>query len=174
MNSEIMLKCAYTPTVLAEAQKPLHKRAAMLNMILGILGLGVFVLGCFLQGGQLLVVFAGLLFSAYFFSGLNRAAKKAADRTVKAHLKKYGQAMKMELTFREDGFTGVSKPSEQQRELAYENVRRVVRTRNLLVLVMADSYAVIGDCRSVEETEITVLWEHLKAVCTEAKFEEVK
>ncbi len=174
MDSEIMLKCAYTPAVLAEAQKPLHKRAALLNMVLGFLGLGVFVLGLFLQGGHLLMVFCGVLAAAYFFSGLNRAAKKAADRMVKVHLKKYGQAVKMELTFREDGFTALSKPSENLRELVYENVRRVIRTVNLLVLVMTDNYAVIGDCRSVEEAEMTALWEHLLAVCPEAKFEEAK
>lgn len=174
MTSEIMLKCVYVPSVLAEAQKPLHKGSAVLNLILGVLGLGVFVLGFFLNGGSLLISFCGLLASAYFFSGLNRAAKKAADRMYKNYIKKHGEPVKVDLTFRQDGFTTLSKPSETVRELTYEKVRRVIHTQNLLVLVMEDNYAVIGDCRSVEESEADTLWAHLQNSCPQAKFEETK
>ena len=163
MNSVIELSCEYTKPIIKEMKRPLLKKSNKITLLLAIAGFVMLAAGLIFQVGSLM--YFGLFWGIFFLIRINHPARKAARQTVKSNQKNYGETVKTTLKFYRTMFTAVNHQSGTEKKVSYEDVQRLYRTENLIVLVAEDSLALMGDCRTAEPEQVAELWQHLVEQC---------
>ena len=171
-TSVIQLDCEYTKENLMELQTKLHKKPARICLILSILGFLAFAAGLYFAIAAM--IFFGGFWGIFFAINVNRPARKKTKAKLKSDLTNYGEPVKLTLKFYNTLVTSLNHQSGHEKKLEYLDVVKVLRTRNLIMLVTEDKTALLGDLRTTDSENVEVLWERLQAQCTEAIIEYAK
>lgn len=176
MTKTVQLDCEYTKENLMEVQKPLHKKTAKICTIIAVFGYAAALVGavCLLSGIQesmSALIFFGLFWGIFFTVNIHRPARKSTKATLKSHQKSYGETVKTTLKFYNSMVTAVNHQSGSEKKLVYGDFSRILRTKNILMLITEDKVAVMGDLRTAEPEDIDALWGHLLEQCPDAKIE---
>ena len=169
MNKVIQLDCEYTKENLMEVQKPLHKKTAKISAIIAALGFAVVLVGAVLLlfGIQfpVFLMFIGAFWGVYFAVNIQRYARKNVKTTLKNNQKNYGETVKTTLKFYSSYLTAQNHQSGSEKRLGYDEIAKILRTPNMLVLITEDRAAVMGDLRTAEAEDVQMLWSHLMSQC---------
>ena len=169
MTGIIQLDCEYTRQNLMEMQKPLHRKSARLCIIMSSVGLLLFVSGLIFMQSALLIF--GSFWCIFFLWQTHHASRKIVKQALKSNQKKYGQNVKTTLKFYPSLVAAQNHQTGSERKTPYGDVNRIIRTKNLLVLILPDNVAVMGDLRNVDKATSQELWEHLLETCVDAEIE---
>ena len=169
MNSVIQLDCEYTRENLMEVQKPLHKKSARLCTVFAVIGAAAAVISAALTvagvDGFAFTAILSVIWGVFFLTNINKAANKSVNTTVKNNQKNYGETVKTTLKFYNSMIMAQNHQSGSEKKLGYDDIARILRTKNMLLLVTADKSAVMGDIRTVEPEVFAELWSHLMSQC---------
>lgn len=167
MNSVIELNCEYTKPILKEMKKPLLKKTNKITLFFALGGIALLLAGLIFKVGSL--IYFGLFWTVFFLIRINHPARKSARQAVKSNQKNYGETVKTTLKFYRTMFTAVNHQSGSEKKIRYEDVQRLIRTKNLIILIAEDSLALMGDCRTAEPEQVKELWKTLVEQCINAE-----
>lgn len=169
MIKTVQLTCEYTKENLMEVQKPLHKKSAKVCIVLAAVGFSICLLGLIFLNFAL--VFFGGFWGIFFTVNMHHHARKSTKATLKSHQKSYGETVKTTLKFYNTMLLASNHQSGSEKKLVYSDLGRILRTKNILMLITSDNVALMGDLRTAEPEEVEELWAHLLEQCTDAKIE---
>lgn len=167
MTGIIQMDCEYTKQNLMEMQKPLHKKSARLGAVMSGVGLLLVILGFVLMQSSIIIF--GTFWFIFFLVQIHRASRKTVRQALKSYQKNYGQNVTTTLKFYPSLVVAQNHQTGSERKTPYADVERIIRTKNLIVLILPDNIAVMGDRRNLDENTNKELWEHLLEKCTEAE-----
>ena len=130
------------------------------------------VVGCIIWGsvdGASLLIYAGLLWTIIFLVLRNQAARKSVRASLKSHMKVYGKTVTTTIKFYNTLLIAHNDASGAEVRSSYEDVQKLVMTKNLLVFVLLDKVALMMDRRKLDPNEDQALWELLMEGCFNAK-----
>ena len=167
MTLPLQVTSEYTKKNLLEMQKTLHRRTARMCLILSLCGLALALLGIALAVG--IMIYIGLFWCILFLGMRHHPARKNARNTVKSNQKNYGCNVQTTLKFYNTMFTAKNETTGSELREQYDEVREVLRTGALIVLLLEDRVALMADCTAMEAEDALALWDLLRENCRNAE-----
>lgn len=171
MTGTIQLDCQYTKENILEVQTPLHRKGA--KIYTGLALIGAVMLGVGIYFTMFSLIYFGTFWLVFFLVGRNHRARKIAKQTVKSNQTNYGEPVRTTTKFYNTLLVAKNHQSGSELRTPYEDVSRIVRTKNLLALVLPDNICVMGDRRPLDPETDKELWEHLLEQCHNAEIQTV-
>ena len=171
MTLPLSVTSVYTKKNLKEMNTAVHRRTRRIYLLLCGAGVLLFVIGALLLGrieGAGALMFAGVLWTILFLIFSNQAARKSTRNTLKSNLRNYGAPVQITAKFYNTMLVAKNDTTGAEVRSQYGDVTRLLRTKNLFVLVLEESRAVMVDQNSIEPADVEDLWELLREGCTEA------
>ena len=156
----------YTKKNLLEMQKLLHRRTAVICLRLVFIGPVLTAVGIALINGLLIV--CGLMWTALFLITRNHAARSSAKQAYASSMKYYGKTVVTSVKFYNTLLWAHNETSGKELRAGYDEVKRLCRSRNLLIFVLMDNTAIMVDRRQLPAEDDRDLWELFEEKCTEA------
>ncbi len=171
MNFPVSVTSEYTKKNILEMQKSIHRRTRKRFRLLSLVGAALFIVGSVLLGiieGVGALMFAGGIWFVLCNVFANQQARKTARKTVKSNLKNYGGTVQTTIKFYNTMFMAKNETTGAEVRAQYQEVTRLVGTKNLIVLVLEDGRAMMAERAAMEPAIAAELWELLQESCTEA------
>ena len=167
MTLPLQVQSEYTKKNLLEMQKVLHRKTARLCLILSLTGFAFALIGAAVSVG--LVIYLGIFWGFLFLGMRNHPARKSAKKTVQSNQKNYGSNVQTTLKFYNTMFTAHNETTGSDLRESYDEVKELIRTAHLIVLLLPDRMALMADCRTLDEATAAELWELLRENCRSAE-----
>lgn len=167
MTLPVQVTSEYSKKNLLEMKTVLHRKTARICFILALSGMLMALVGLTVAVG--FMVYLGVFWCVLFLCMRNHAARKSARNTVKSNVKTFGSTVKTTLKFYNTMFTAHNETTGSDLRESYDEVREILRTENLIILLLADRVALMADLRTLGEEEAAELWNLLRENCRNAE-----
>ena len=171
MEPILINKCTYDKDVLTEMTRAVRKSSSIMLSLCAVALLGVSFAGFFAAHNALLAY--GSLFLSLFFFYLNLLIPyNSVKLALKRYWELYRAPIESELRFFEESVLYVCPQSQTEKTFAYEDLKTVLRTRNLYLLRFGERTTLLAHRNGFEKGDAAALEALLrqKAVQANIKF----
>ena len=167
MTLPLQVTSEYTKKNLLEMQKVLHRKTARLCTILSLSGFGLALVGAVVISG--IMIYMGILWGLLFWGMRNHPARKSAKKTVQSNRKNYGSNVITTLKFYQTMLIAQNETTGTTLREDYGQVRELLRTGPLVIVLLEDRVALMADCSGMEQEDAEALWNLLREKCRSAE-----